>query len=552
MIGEMRCRVRNVCVLALACLAPWTSSVAATNPLVRTSAGSVQGELVRGIAVFKGIPYAEPPVGPLRWREPMPVHAWSGVREAKTFGPPCAQLDRGWNADLARRASEDCLTLNLWVPESGAGRPKAVMVFLHGGANRAGSSVGGDSINPLFDGSALAARGVILVTVNYRVGVFGFFTHPELTAESPHHSSGNYALLDQLAALRWVHDNIARFGGDPSRVTVFGQSAGGADIQYLITSPLAKQLFGRAIEESPGSPATYPLLAESEKAGVTFANQLHAPGTNSLAFLRRLSSEEVLKAYEAAGPLVFAPVMDGYAVPVKLQDWFPANLPGVANMGRWLGSIGEDAAVPLIIGTNGREGGTQNMGLGKGMNLDIAARPEVQSDALPDAVAKSIKDLYGPLGEQAVAIYRASASSYPPHGDIAMQFSTDLSFRCGTELIAAKHAVRAATWQYEFTHGYQPIGAVHIWELQYVFGTLVSPATQPVDQRLSDQIQQYWVNFAKNGNPNGPSLPAWPKVDSQASYLDFSSDGPVARQGLRSAACKLWLERVGAGSSGSR
>jgi para-nitrobenzyl esterase len=417
------------------------------------------------------------------------------------------------------------------------------MVFFHGGANQGGTAKGGDSLDPLFDGSALAARGVILVTLNYRVGVFGFFTHPELSAESPHHVSGNYALLDQIAALRWVHDNIARFGGDPVRVTVFGQSAGGADVQFLMASPLARQLFARAIEESPGSPI-YPNLVESENAGVAFAKRLDAPEANSLAFLRHLSTEELLKAYSTAGRRGFAPVIDGYVVPRPPREWFPPNLPGIAGMGRWLGSIGEDVAIPLIVGSNGREGGLKHAGIGRGMELDIAARPPTQTDSLPDVLAKSIEDLYGPIGEQAIGIYRSSASSYPPHGDVETQFTTDISFRCGTEIIAAKHSARAATWQYEFTHGYEPIGAVHIWELPYVFGTLVSPAIQPVDGRLSDQIQQYWVNFAKSGDPNGPSLPAWPKVDTRESYLDFTSDGPVAKQGLRSAACKLYRQRV--------
>ena len=476
----------------------------------------------------------------------MPVHPWSGVREAKTFGSPCPQPDRGWNSDLARRGLEDCLTLNLWVPELSAGQPKAVMVFFHGGANRAGSAVGGDGLNPSFDGSALAARGVILVIANYRLGIFGFFTHPELTAESPHHASGNYALLDQLAALQWVRDNIARFGGDPSRVTVFGQSASGADLHFLMTSPLRKQLFTRAIEETPGGAVSYLKLVESEKAGVIFAKQLNAPESDSLAFLRHVPAEEMLKAYSAAAPLVFTPVMDGYVVPGPSREWFPADLPDVPGMSRrWLGIVGEEQAIPLIVGSNGREGGTKNMGLGKGMNLDVAARPPAQPGSIPDAVAKSIKDFYGTEGERAIGIYRASASSYPPHGDIETQFTTDVSDRCNAGIVAAKHSARAATWQYEFTHGYEPIGAVHIWELQYVFGTLVVPATQPADRRLSDQIQQYWVNFAKTGDPNGSSLPAWPKVDARESYLDFTSDGAVPKTGLRSAPCKLYMQRVG-------
>ena len=217
-----------------------------------------------------------------------------------------------------------------------------------------------------------------------------------------------------------------------------------------------------------------------------------------------------------------------------------------------MGSIGEETDIPRIVGSSGREGGTRNMGFGRGMNLDIAARPPVQPESVPDAVAKSIKDFYGADGERAIRIYRASASSYPPHGDIETQFTTDVSDRCNAELIALKHSARAATWKYEFTHGYEPIGAVHIWELQYVFGTLINPATQPADRRLSDQVQEYWVNFARSGDPNGPSLPAWPKVDARESYLDFTSDGPVAKQGLRSAACMLYQQRLGVNFPNSR
>ena len=223
-------------------------------------------------------------------------------------------------------------------------------------------------MEPVYDGSVLAARGVVVVTLDYRVGIFGFFTHPELTAESPHHASGNYAILDQIAALHWVHDNIARFGGDPGSVTAFGQSAGGANIEYMMASPLAKQLFARAIEESPGSPVSFPSLAEAEKGGVAFAKKLNAPDTNSLAFLRRLPAEELLKAYSQSGPNGFSPVVDGYVVPRLLKEWFPGNLRGVAGMATWLGTIGDDMPIPLIVGTNGREGGLKNMGSGRGMN----------------------------------------------------------------------------------------------------------------------------------------------------------------------------------------
>ena len=256
------------------------------DPIVSTAAGQVRGiRLTDGGANFLGIPYAQPPVGALRWHEPIPPKPWSGVRDAMEFGAPCAQSVYGdWNRRNAEASQEDCLYLNVLTPEWPAKAPLPVMFWIHGGSNTAGTASAA-----LYKDGTLQKHGVVLVTVNYRLGVLGFLAHPELTAESAHHVSGNYALLDQIAALQWVHDNISKFGGDPNNVTVFGQSAGALDTGLLMTSPLAKGLFHRAIAES-GTVLLghWPKLSEGEQQGAHLATSLKAPSTDAIKFLRNL------------------------------------------------------------------------------------------------------------------------------------------------------------------------------------------------------------------------------------------------------------------------
>ena len=487
---------------------------AATGPVVTVTGGQARGSAWNGGAVFKGIPYAAPPVGGLRWHETMPVKPWTGVKDATEYGAPCAQIAAGWNDKLAATGSEDCLTVNVWTPEFPPRSPKPVLFWIHGGGNQGGSAMGAAGIEPPFDGSKLASRGVVVVTFNYRLGMLGFLAHPELTAESKHHASGNYGLLDQVAALRWVKNNIAKFGGDAAQVTIFGQSAGAHDIGLLLTSPLAKGLFVRAVAESGtvmiGGHLTPP-LSDLEKAGVQLAKRMGVTGSGALAQMRKLSAAEVLKAappYTGGGSLRPEPNIDGYAVTRLPAGVFRA---------------GQEMAVPLIIGNNARE-------------RSIAGGPE--------AVTKAIETYYGPLAAKAMEIYKAGASGYPPHGDTGSQFQTDMQFRCGAVVIASWHGARNPTWEYEFSQAYEPRGAVHSWELQYVFGVLSANADKPADRSLSDQVQQYWTNFAKTGNPNGGSLPNWPKVDAKRSYIEFTADGPVAKTGLRQAACALFQEKL--------
>jgi para-nitrobenzyl esterase len=388
------------------------------------------------------------------------------------------------------------------------------MFWIHGGANMGGSALGEGGIEPPFDGERLSRRGVVVITTNYRLGMFGFLAHPELTAESPHHSSGNYGILDLVAALRWVNQNIARFGGDPRRVTVFGQSAGGQDTGLLLTTPLAKGLFQRAIEQSGtviiGGRLTPP-LSQVEQAGVRLAEKMNAPVRGALKYMRGLSAADVLKAsppYGGGGPLRPEPNVDGYVFPRLPAEVFRA---------------GAEAPIPLITGNNGRERSLEGG---------------------PEALKKAIQEFYGDLAPQALKQYSQNGT-YPPHGDANAQYSTDMMFRCPSVAIAAWHSARNPTYEYEFTQAYEPTGASHSWELQYVFGNLRKDASQPADRRVSDQVMEYWTNFAKTGDPNGGSLVAWPRYDVKSgSYLEFTSSGPVVKHELRKPFCDLFSQSL--------
>jgi para-nitrobenzyl esterase len=361
------------------------------DPVVRVTGGQIKGRaLPSGGAAFKGVPFAQPPVGDLRWRDPVPVKAWTGVRDAGDFGPSCAQANRP-------DSEEDCLSLNLWTAEWPSKSPKPVMVWLYGGGNTAGQTA-----VPYLDGVSLSRRGVILVTVNYRVGIFGFFAHPGLTAESPHHSSGNYGLLDQLAALKWIHENIAKFGGDPARVTLFGQSAGGIDTAYTVASPLVTGLVHRAIQES-GSPI-HPILSlkDNEQLGVKFAESLKAPAgaTEAVKFLRTIPSSE-LKARRDLGPdnLLVQPIIDGYFV--------AKNPPYVFR-------DGGEMAIPIITGSNAHE--------------------EARTYNIDD-MKRVIKANFGSLSAQAEEFYGlangGTGKDDPIYGNTLAQIPTDTKHGCG-------------------------------------------------------------------------------------------------------------------------
>ena len=503
----MRILLKIVPALAMAAFA----AGAQNSPMVSVTGGKIQGSTSKAGAVFKGIPFASPPVGDLRWREPMPVKPWPGVRQATQFGARCIQNGEG--------VSEDCLYLNIWTPEWPPKSPKPVMLWIHGGGNFAGASS-----EAIFDGEALAQHGVVLVSANYRLGVFGFYAHPELTAESSHHASGNYGLMDQIAALKWVRENIKRFGGDPWNVTIFGESAGSLDINVLMTSPLAKGLFARLIGES-GPVVAPPSLAEGEKKGLSVPASLHA---ESLKALRAVPAGDLQKAtgqgLSFLGPLLGV-VVDGWVLPKAPFTVFQA---------------GQEHRADLLIGSNARE----------------LSRPFFPVSGLKEGIAAE----YGPLATRALQVYHVqdgeAAEPDPVYGSAMAQWATDSQFRCGTVAELIWHSRAGSTsYQFQFSRvpqGREAVGAAHGSELPYVFGTLALPgrgANAPrydaTDETVSRYMQQYWTNFAKSGNPNGGALPRWPKFDpASRAYMDLTSSGPVAREGLRREACDLFIENI--------
>lgn len=492
------------------------TTAAQPGPVAATAAGQVRGLPLPtpGGAVFKGIPFAQPPVGDLRWKPPLPPKTWAGVRGATDYGATCAQVTAEWNVKAAKAGSEDCLTLNIWTPQWPSTSAKPVMVWIHGGANMGGTARGAGGIEPPFDGASLARHGVVVVTVQYRLGIFGFLAHPDLTAESAHHASGNYGLMDLAAALQWVKSNIAAFGGDPRKVTIFGQSAGAMNVGYLMTSPLGKGLFQRAIAESGtvaigGRPTA--TLAQAEETGRKLAEKMNAPASGALAYMRGLSTAEVLKAsppYGGGGPLRPAPNVDGYFLTESPAELF---------------ATGAEAPVPLIIGNNGRE---------FPFNADDAA------------LRKAITATYGAHAAEAIKLYEAP-NPYPPYGSPGSQFATDGAFRCPGVLIAGQHSRHFPTYQYEFTIGSAEKGSPHSGELQYIFGVPGIQETHDPDPVQVHRLQTYWTNFAKTGNPNGGGMPEWPKYDAiKRAYLELSNNGPLVKHNLRGDVCALFIQAM--------
>ena len=516
-------------VVMCVALAAIPASAAISGPIVKVTGGQVRGAtLAKGGAVFKGIPYAAPPVRAFRWREPMPVRSWAGVRDATAFGPLCAQIQsaapnaaRSSNAQLSQ---EDCLYLNVWTPELHSTSQKPVMVYIPGGAN-----LGGGGSEATYDGESLARHGVVLVSLNYRVGPFGFFSHPALTRESPHHASGNQGILDQIAALKWVRDNAAKFGGDANNITVFGESAGSLDVSVLMTSPLSQGLFRRVIAQSGsvvelGDPLTLP---QAEKRGEMTAANWKAPASASVEDLRAVPAADILKAepdHFVAFSITFPNAgitVDRYVLPQMPAAVF---------------AQGKEHHVALLHGSNSRD-----------------RFPPVPS---PRDLKKAIGEAYGPIAGRAEELYIGGVD--PLYGTPANQWAGDTSFRCAAVAQLAWHAAAGnPAYQYEFARvspGREAYGAIHAAELPYVFGNLDRPIVIPglpaqvanaVDAQVSAAMQQYWTNFAKTGDPNGGRLPVWPKFDtSSRAYMQFLDTGPVAKEGLRRPYCDLFVENV--------
>jgi len=460
------------------------TAVAAITDPVRLDTGLLSG--VSGnnaeVRVFKGIPFAAPPIGNLRWRAPQPAAHWEGVRKADEFGAICMQAAAG-RGGPASHMSEDCLFLNVWTAAKSASDRRPVMVWLHPGGYTSGSGS-----SPAYDGENLAKKGVVLVTINYRLGIFGFFSHPELTQESDRHASGNYAFMDQVAALQWVQRNIAAFGGDPKRVTVFGDSAGAASLSNLVASPLAKGLFQRAIAESGAwlGLSVNPMrkLADAEQAGLKTAETL---GAKSLADLRARPAEEVLKAGRGGGP-----VIDGWFLP---DD--PATI--FAN--------GKQNDVPTLVGSNKDEGTFFIQPAGAERFLEQERRR------------------FGDLADTFFKLYPAGTDEEANASQLAA-FRDELGFVMRNWARLQTKTGKSKAYLYYFTHepplgpgsprGGRGSGATHGAEAQYVFENLLGnrPWTA-LDHQLADTISTYWVNFATHGDPNGKGLPSWPAYDDK-------------------------------------
>jgi len=467
---------------------------------VLTEHGLVKGVAAPGLTVYKGIPFAAPPVGDLRWRAPQPAAKWTGVRPATDFAPDPFQGDGKGNV------SEDCLYLNIWTPAKSANEKVPVLVWIYGG----GFSFGSTS-TPVHNGEHLARKGVVLVSINYRVGPLGFLAHPELSAESPHHASGNYGLLDQIAGLQWVKKNIAAFGGDPDKVTIFGESAGGIAVSMLCASPEAKGLFRGAISQSGGSfgpsrPTTYPgenmkVLADAEQAGVAFATKA---GAASIADLRKIAPEKLPPGWGSGAAW---PIVDGWVVPGDQHKLYEA---------------GKYNDVAILVGYNSDEG------------------LSFPSGKTPAEYIANTQKRYGPFADKLLAAYPAGPAAVPK---TARNLSRDAAFGWQTWSWANLQVLtgKSKVYLYHFDqHPAHPAGSpeadhgmAHGMDVPYVFQTLDPNDAKLTagDRAISDAVSTYWTNFAKQGDPNGPGVPAWPQYTGKNGHVmhfhDEAAPGPV-------------------------
>lgn len=484
-----------------------TRADAPGGPIVVAPAGVYMGAAEGDIRVFKGIPYAAAPVGPLRWKPPQPLPpAATGLRVTE-FGPPCVQpvspIKHIYSQDIGPQ-SEDCLSLNIWAPKEAKGAP--VFVWIHGG-----SLWGGSSKEALYNGTRLAERGVIVVSINYRTGVLGYLAHPDLSAESADGISGNYGLMDQIAALKWVKANIAAFGGDAANVTIAGESAGGLSVMYLMASPEARGLFAKAIAQSAYMIST-PHLKEAavgessaEEAGVRLARALQKP---NMALLRAMDARQLTDAAAVSGFAPFANV-DGKLLTRQLVETFDR---------------GEQAPVPILAGFNS----------GEIRSLTILL-PPVPGSA--EAYETAIRERYGDLADAYLALYPSSNVR-----ESMLANTRDALYGWTAErLVRRQETAGQPSFLYVFDHGYPATEAAnlhgfHAAELPYMFGMLDRtpplwpkiPAT-PAETALSSAMLDYWTSFARSGRPTSATAPAWPAFGSEAGYMHFG-EGPRAER----------------------
>ncbi|QUD89339.1 carboxylesterase/lipase family protein [Phenylobacterium montanum] len=488
---------------AVSLLAAASPAPAQDRPVVDAPAGQVQGTLDGEIRVFKNLPYAQPPVGPLRWKPPAAPARWSNLRDASQFGPACLQpraAQAGIYTDNLPQMSEDCLSLNIWTPKDAKAAP--VMVWIHGGALS-----GGGAREAIYDGRRLAERGILVVSINYRLGVLGYLAHPGLSAESPLGVSGNYGLLDQIEALRWVKRNIAAFGGDPAKVTIAGESAGGLSVMYLMAAPDARGLFAKAIAESAYMIST-PSLTErrfgeipAEESGLALAAKLHAP---DIAALRAMDAEKLTNAAAMARFAPFAAV-DGHVLPGQLVDVFDR---------------GQQAHVPILAGFNS----------GEIRSLAILAPPVPANAATYEAI---IRSRYGDLADTFLRLYPSSNL----HESIFATTRDALYGWTAVRLVKKQAELGLPSYLYLFDHGYPAadnagLHGFHASELPFVFGTADrTPAYWPRPPKtageaaLSDAMLDYWASFVATGAPKAAGQPDWPAYDTAGAFMAFQ-DSP--------------------------
>ncbi|MGQ9474710.1 MAG: carboxylesterase/lipase family protein [Actinomycetota bacterium] len=491
----------------------------------RLDSGPISGAQEDGIWVYKGIPYAAPPVGELRWREPQPVEPWKEVRPCVAYGPACPQEKWPYQVqrDLFRitEQDEDCLYLNVWTPAESPDDRLPVMVWIHGG----GFTVGSGS-QALYEGKYLARKGVVVVTINYRLGPLGFMAHPKLSEESPHGTSGNYGLLDQIQALKWVQKNIAAFGGDPDNVTIFGESAGGASVCALLASPLAEGLFHRAIAESGAflsmglpSMGRSETLEEGERLGERISRELGCDREeDELAALRSKPPRELLDAFQKVGTGLLGrasigPVVDGYVLPERSQDVF---------------AEGRQHKVPLLIGNNADEG------------MLFLAGQTITAQQYENLVRLA----YGAHADEVLALFPLQAGEDPKA--VYSRLFTSMGFAAPSRFAAEKMAEAGMpVYVYLFTMrssvpGTENMGAYHGYELPFVFGTLVR-FLRPEDQDLSETMMNYWTRFAATGDPNGGTEPEWPRFSEQDDSFQELGEQVRSRSGYYPEAYRLVL-----------
>ncbi|GGA29831.1 carboxylesterase/lipase family protein [Dyella nitratireducens] len=496
--------MRTRCVVSAIAIALAATAVSASDspPTATTAAGKLSGihDSKTGLNEFMGIPYAAPPIGPLRWKPPQPVAAWTGVRQADHFGPRCMQ--RPIYSDMMFRSngvSEDCLYLNVWTPAHGSNEKLPVLVYFYGGGFQAG-----DGSEFRYDGASLAQRGIVTVTISYRLNVFGFLVLPELAAESPEHATGNYGLLDQHAALRWVQANIAAFGGDPNQVTIGGESAGSMSVSAQMASPLSKGLMQRAIGESGavlGNLKPRP-LALAEQQGQDFEKRVRA---HSLAQLRAMDANTLLDATGDKDVQEFMPTIDGYFFPRSPEAIYQA---------------GEQAHIPLLVGSNSQEGDYPNF-------LD-------NKTPTPANYRAAMEKRYGKHADEALKLYPGHTEAEVKTSGTAFAGDDFIAFATWRWMAMQHKTGQAPVYYYYFTQA-RPAkrdgsagpdaGAVHSGEIEFALGNLDSNhvfAWTAADHHVSAITQGYWANFIKTGNPNGAGLPDWPAVAGK--------DGGLLRQ----------------------